>query len=356
MRVWDFRDGPRLVRTIRPPIWRGPAGIDLRDGSVAQAGRAGSVAPGRRRLRRREPAGRHHDLPRPGPDADAHGGNRESAPPSTTNDPQAIGHRNTVLCLAFDPSGRILASGGMDRHGDPLGRADLPAAGGAEGPHRAEVRALAFSPDGRRLATAGTDGSRPPLGCRHGCSGGRAAWATRRLPVIINTLAVSPDGLSIVIGRENGELFRLRHPEHLADRPVRLPTLAGQGSVESLAYHPDGRRLAVSIKSDRADTLDPMRIACDLEIRAMPGGKVMHRRRVPGLVYACAFSPDGGQLAYSGGTAQAIFIQDLRDLRKPPDELKGPGHHDLRSRLHGRQPGDRLYPRAVRPGQSPPEL
>ena len=29
VKVWDFHDGVRLARSIRPPIWRGPAGRSM---------------------------------------------------------------------------------------------------------------------------------------------------------------------------------------------------------------------------------------------------------------------------------------------------------------------------------------
>jgi WD40 repeat protein len=57
----------------------------------------------------------------------------------------------------------------------------------------------------------------------------------------------------------------------------------------------------------------------------MPGGAVQSRRKVPGLVYTCRFSPDGRRLAYSGGTSQGIFVQDTRAPRTDPTELRGQG-------------------------------
>ena len=135
----------------------------------------------------------------------------------------------------------------------------------------------------------------------------------------------SPDGQSLVIGRESGDLFRFDARALSRVAPVQLPTLPTQGPVESLTYSPDGRRLAVSIKSDRLDRLDPMTLACDVEVRAMPAGNVVRRWRVPGLVHALAFSPRGDRLAYAAGPAQSLFIQDATDLGQPPRELKGYG-------------------------------
>ena len=144
-------------------------------------------------------------------------------------------------------------------------------------------------------------------------------------PVPINTLAFSPDGQSIVIGRELGDLYRFDARNLSQVPPVQLPTLGTQGPVEFLTYSPDGKRLAVSIKSDKLDRLDPMTLSCDVEVRAMPAGNVIRRWQVPGLVYALAFSPRGDRLAYAGGPAQSIFIQDLTSMETPPRELKGQG-------------------------------
>ena len=75
------------------------------------------------------------------------------------NQPEQIGHRNTVLCLAFDPSGRVLASGSIDK---TVILWDVPAFQPRRTVlrgHTGDVRALAFSPNGHSLATTGGDGS-----------------------------------------------------------------------------------------------------------------------------------------------------------------------------------------------------
>ncbi|MCA1685519.1 MAG: hypothetical protein LC745_05945, partial [Planctomycetia bacterium] len=77
-------------------------------------------------------------------------------------------------------------------------------------------------------------------------------------------------------------------------------------------------------------------------------------RRVPGLVRACAYSADGRRLAYSGGPAQAVYVQDALDPARPPLELKGEGTtiFDL-----GFRPGSRVvgFSRGHDPA-SPPAL
>ena len=329
VKIWDFQDRPRLARSLRPPIWRGPAGTIYamalsrpdRDGqSFLAVGGFGVEA-------------RRGDLTIfrvPGLQRTPTGEVVARLLPPDNLDPREIGHRNTVLCLAFDPSGQILASGGLDAptihqtvilwRRDGVTFRPLRALGERE--RIGAVRALAFSPNGQRLATGGADGILRLWDVAQGTQTS-VVPAQDRGP--INTLAFSPDGQSIVAGHEGGGLFRYEGANPGQAAPVNLGTQPGQGPVESLTFSPDGRSLAVAIKSDRADSIDPMTIACDLEIRAMPAGNILHQRRVSGLIYACAFSPRGDRLAYSAGPAQAIYLQDMGNLQKPADQLKGQG-------------------------------
>ena len=63
----------------------------------------------------------------------------------------------------------------------------------------------------------------------------------------------------------------------------------------------------------------------------MPDGNLVPQppRRVHGLVRAMAFSPDGNRLAYAGGPAQSLFIQDVAAMQAPPREFKGKGNHPV---------------------------
>jgi len=329
VKVWDFQTGGRLARSIRPPIWRGAAGTiyamaltrpDAEGQSLLALGGYGVES-------------RRGDLTIfrvPGVDRGPGGAGRIPtgeivarllSPPE--NQPQQVGHRNSVFCLAFDPTGRVLASGSKDTTAIlwdvPAFRPRTVLRG-----HTSDVRALAFSPDGLRLATASADGSLRLWDVATGALVDTRGGNLQR-PVPINTLAFSPDGQSIVIGREFGDLFRF-DARNLSQVPtVKLPTLETQGPVEFLTFSADGKQLAVSIKSDKTDRLDPMALNCDLEMRAMPKGNVIRRWQAPGLIYALAFSPGGDRLAYSAGPAQSIFIQDTSNLERPPQELRGQG-------------------------------
>jgi WD40 repeat protein len=331
VKVWDFHDDVRLARSIRPPIWRGPAGTIYALAMTKPDGQGQSyLAVGGYGVESRR--GDLTIFRVPGNDQGAAGGGRIPtgeivtrllSPPD--NQPQQIGHRNSVFCLAFDPSGRVLASGSKDST-TPVILWDVPAFRPRivlQG-HTRDVLTLAFSPDGQRLATAGADGSVRLWDVATGAVVDSRAGNVQQ-PVPINTLAFSPDGQSIVIGREFGDLYRFDARNLSRVPPVQLPTLATQGPVECLTYSPDGKRLAVSIKSDRLDRLDAVALACDVEVRAMPEGNVIRRRQVSGLVYSLAFSPRGDRLAYAGGPAQSIFIQETANLEIPPRELKGQG-------------------------------
>jgi WD40 repeat protein len=329
VKVWDFRDGARLARSIRPPIWRGPSGTIYAMALTRPDGQGQSfLAVGGYGVESRRGDLTIFRVPgvEQGPGAAGRIPTGEivarllSAPESQ---PQQIGHRNSVFCLAFDPTGRVLASGSMDT---TVILWDVPAfrpRAVLKG-HTRDVRTMAFSPDGQRIATAGGDGSvrlwdvatGAPVDLRTG---------NAQQPAAINTLSFSPDGQALVIGREVGDVIRFDARNLSRVAPVILPTLPNQGPVEALAYSPDGRRLTVSIKSDRLDRLDAMALACDVEVRAMPEGNVLRRWRVPGLVYAFAFSPSGDRLAYAAGPAQSLFIQDTANLDRPPQVLKGYG-------------------------------
>jgi len=142
-----------------------------------------------------------------------------------------------------------------------------------------------------------------------------------------NALVASPDGQWVAVGRESGRLSllpirdgKLGKATHLA-RPV-----AGGGAVEALAFDhgPRGTTRLASIvvrQKPPAAALNPVAfLKCDVAIRSMvPPGPPVPIAELDSVGYACAFSPDGHYLAYSGGHDQAIA---LRELDAPIDPEK----------------------------------
>ena len=319
VKVWDLREGARPNRTIRPVIWRGPRGAiyamaltarpDAQGQSLLAVGGYGVESSGgdltifRVPGLTRNPTG---DLVK-----------RLVRPPGNVG--QAIAHGQSVTALAFNPAGTVLASGSNDRTVIlwDVTRDFAPIRVLRD--HQAPVRSLAFSPDGSRLVSGAADGQ---IVLWDVARGQAADSLASRVPV--NVVAYSPDGRSIVAGAENGALIRLG-ATRLGENAARLRA-PDRKPIETLAYRPDGRFLAVSVMSDQVNVPDPMTIACDVELRTMPDGNVSRRwPRVHGLVRAMSFSPDGARLAYSGGAAQSLYLQDMAAPEAPPRELRGKG-------------------------------
>ncbi|MGW7259573.1 nSTAND1 domain-containing NTPase [Streptomyces sp. NPDC054834] len=176
----------------------------------------------------------------------------------------------------------------------------------------------------------------------------------RRLgPTLLGTVvAMAPDGRVLAVGEAEGgvRLWDVSHPTH----PVRLSTIPkpGDGDVGSLAFAPDGHRLAVSADStdlwDVGEPRHPVRLARSLtgDVAAFsPNRKLMatadtvdgkvwlwdtsrrgrppavgtlHTRTDRGSVLV--FSPDGRYLATNGAGAGEVRLWDVHK----PDRLTYP--------------------------------
>jgi len=325
--VWKLGDPrPRHVQTIRPRIWRGYAG------SIYAMALAPAADPrGQRHL---AVAGIGVDSNRgeinlfrfPGLE---HGPTGEIEAQLPGGAPR--GHGMSVMCLAFDPTGRFLASGSNDstvRIWDIPTRTTTKVLTG----HRGAVNALGYSPDGRRLVTGGADGLVQLWDVAQGAILATARPNPQRQRAndpagdAINALAVDPKGAWVVIGRENGDLVRY-DLANLANEVILPRGGNEQGAVEALAVSHDGTRLVSSVVSHRlARASDLPRVECDVELRSMPQGGVVSRlAQTSNLVYACAFSPDDKRVAFAGGDTQAITIRGLANPAGEAVVLAGQG-------------------------------
>jgi WD40 repeat protein/class 3 adenylate cyclase len=155
---------------------------------------------------------------------------------------------------------------------------------------------LAFSPDGTRLALGGAS---PQVEVRDAKTGG-ILWAKRepRLPQA-TSVGFSPDGRSLAVGFGEYSAFGA-HPVKIHDVATgheRFAFPGPKGGVNDLAFHPDGRRLAVAGSEI-------------VEIWDVVGRIKLHELRGhSNWVYGVAFSPDGKWLA-TGAWDRTIKLWD----------------------------------------------
>ncbi len=229
-----------------------------------------------------------------------------------------------VSAVAFSPDGRMLAASSLagkkesqlllwdlDRRGAPP--TALP------GPADEFIYALSFRPDGKALAAADE-------------AGVVFLWDLQRLgdpPVVLAeheagawSLAFSPDGRRLAVGAKRDDtvlLLDLSDPDAglvfgAAETPVRDPVSEGgfyPGGVP-VAFSPDGRTLASGSRRGSVRLWDP----------GAPTKPVREYRGHEGPVWSLAFDPHGNRLA-SGGRDAIVKVWDMRDAAIPPRVLGG---------------------------------
>jgi len=193
---------------------------------------------------------------------------------------QLSGHAGEILCLAFSPTERALASGSADSTirvwEQDTGR-ELRLLTGHTGP----VHALAFSRDGRVLVSGSGDGTLRVWDL----ATGRQIRASPSPAGAIRGVAFAPDGAQIAVADDRGSI---RLVEAASGKELR----AAQGPFGRLlvvVYAPDGRTLATGGADGVARVRD---VASLRELHALSGHT--------GAVHALAFSRDGALLATAG--------------------------------------------------------
>jgi WD40 repeat protein len=210
-----------------------------------------------------------------------------------------------IRALAMSPDGRLLASAGDDlavqlwqvETGKPA--AVLP------GP-RDWVLCLTFSPDGSQLAAAGYDGvirlwDMPAGKKRRDVSAAPPPPPkTTPEPVIVWSLAFSPDGKQVAAGTAEGVIHLL----NLADGKVVRSLQGHTSAVTGVQFHPGGTLLASSSK-DR--TVRLWNLTNGQPFKVLEG----HGAWVQGV----AFVAQGTRLV-SAGADQTVRIWDLNPQGK----------------------------------------
>jgi WD40 repeat protein len=201
------------------------------------------------------------------------------------------GDEKGVVCVAYHPSGKVLATAGgtgaihlWDAFTGKLIKT-IPASAGV-------VLSLAFSRDGNRLV-AGTAGD-SALVLDLADPNGSPAILPHAGPV--TAVAVSPDGKLIAVAA--GEVAKAK-PSASGEVTIwewlkvrkKLRTLTTGGRVWSLAFSPDGQRLAAAGEAKNVEIFDPKT------------GKLVNTLAAPTWpMCGVAFSPDGQLLVAAGGS------------------------------------------------------
>ncbi len=221
-------------------------------------------------------------------------------------------HPGTVAAVAVSPDGRFVASGSQrapDAAGSTLQSVRLPDAPAADPADPADptptptswpisntVWSVAFAGTGHTLVSAGEDGLR----CWDLDSGGERTDLPR-----LRAREIASAG-DLVVMSDNHPFFDASAPRalqtlNLATREVRELPVRGRHP----ALSPDGRRLVV---------LSP---DLDIQLFAMPEGRLLATVSTNHMLFRFHFSADGNRLV-GAGQATSARVWDLARLSDPP--------------------------------------
>ena len=197
-------------------------------------------------------------------------------------------HTNWAFSIAWSRDGKFFATGGGDNlvhwfEAEKPGKPLKTLAG-----HSGDVHAVAITPDGRSAFSAGDDRKIIAWDARRGAV--KREWTAHSLQ--IPTLALSPDGKTLASGSRDDSI-RLWN----ASLGTQRDTLIGHhDDVMSVHFSPDGKTLASASYDQTVRLWD---VASGKAVRILQG----HTNRV----FSVAFSPDGKRLASDGDSTVRVW-------------------------------------------------
>ena len=235
---------------------------------------------------------------------------------------QSLRGHDVIAYVAFSPNGKLLATASYDKAAKiwdlATGQVVFTLLG-----HRSEVVCLAFSPNSKLLATGGFDGSVRLWET----ATGHSVRVIQPNKSIITAIAFSPDG-SLLAGAVADDTIRIWDVVSGSQKQ----TVEAQQTTMSLAFSPDGKRMARSslgLPTELWDThtwhrigsITPPKVGSTLSLAFSPDGKYLAGGNDDmtariwdaksgkeihvfkghwGNVMAVAFSPDSKTLATGG--------------------------------------------------------